>query len=352
MSSGDEQQPPTTEDPTLSSPIGDSRDALPADLSNDQSTDEPVEQVESYMRLHEHIERLHADRAPQQADAPDATEAAIYQMAAFFRAAAPGASDPDPAFAARLLSLLEDTANAPVVRPTMPMAPAAINAMSAPHGEVSAINGSPITPSDDTVSPMAGDAATTTTTPPTPLAPRQSRRQSGVSRRGLLTGGLSAAAAAVVGVAAGAAIERAAGLATPPGAASVALVPEGAGVWVAIAPVAAIPLGQVKHFQTAYIVGFIRHTAQGFSALSGVCTHMSCLLAWNTSDRTFDCPCHGGRFAENGQAAATSRIAYSPLPTIETKVDQGQVWVYVIPASAQPTTPTHGRTYGSPTSRK
>ncbi len=35
--------------------------------------------------------------------------------------------------------------------------------------------------------------------------------------------------------------------------------------------------------------------------LSAVCPHMKCLVAWNPTERSWDCPCHGSRFSPEGQ---------------------------------------------------
>jgi glycine/D-amino acid oxidase-like deaminating enzyme/nitrite reductase/ring-hydroxylating ferredoxin subunit len=38
----------------------------------------------------------------------------------------------------------------------------------------------------------------------------------------------------------------------------------------------------------------------GVHALSAVCTHLGCIVHWNTAEQSWDCPCHGSRFASDG----------------------------------------------------
>ena len=48
-------------------------------------------------------------------------------------------------------------------------------------------------------------------------------------------------------------------------------------------------------------VALYKDEAGALHRLSAVCTHLGCIVGWNPAEKSWDCPCHGSRFATDGE---------------------------------------------------
>jgi len=60
---------------------------------------------------------------------------------------------------------------------------------------------------------------------------------------------------------------------------------------------------------------------------SSTCTHLACNVIWRKETRTFECPCHSGRFDAEGKPI--SGPPTKPLSVLEHKLEDGNLLVYL-----------------------
>jgi glycine/D-amino acid oxidase-like deaminating enzyme/nitrite reductase/ring-hydroxylating ferredoxin subunit len=78
------------------------------------------------------------------------------------------------------------------------------------------------------------------------------------------------------------------------------------------APVSPDALGPGEGQVTAidgHQVALSRDDEGRLHVVSARCTHMGCIVNWNTAERTWDCPCHGSRFALDGAVLEGPAVA-------------------------------------------
>ena len=75
------------------------------------------------------------------------------------------------------------------------------------------------------------------------------------------------------------------------------------------------------------VVYLVRTGDESVRALHSTCTHLGCRTSYDRKAKRIVCPCHGGVFDVNG--AVLEGPPPAPLPTLETRVQDGQVMVQV-----------------------
>ncbi|MBI4497562.1 MAG: Rieske (2Fe-2S) protein [Chloroflexi bacterium] len=221
-----------------------------------------------YEDLNQAIDDLLAERRPRGLEVASPEEVDLLKAAALFKAARPGADDPDPAFINRLADRLDRERRA--------------------------------------------------TSQPAPSP----------ARRRLMLGGLAGAAASLL---AGIGLGRLTAqrdAAAPPPRPDPELV-GAVGRWFPVAQVDQVPPGMVLRVRAGAIEGFVMNRGGTLVAMSAICTHMGCVLSWRKDEGDLLCPCHGVTFHTDG-TVKRARLPLKPLPPLRMKVEGETVYLWAV----------------------
>jgi Rieske Fe-S protein len=276
------------------------------------------ERFEDYLELEQFIEELQAGHAAHPPAELTPEKANIYRMAALFRSASPDAAELRPEFAAELHARLEEEIQQRQKKRKRPkLLPFLYRKQGSSGREADRDNG-----------------------------------RSNVSRRVLLAGGAAVAASLVAGAGLMHEVDQAT---SKPSATSSGttvqwdeqLIADGQPTtWHFVTTLAELG-DKVVRFATDTIVGYLTFDdTKGdpdegkLVAMSAACTHMGCIVQWNSAEQRFVCPCHSGLFTEYGEPDPRSPVRYlSALPRLRTKVENGNIYVEVPtggPSTAKP----------------
>ncbi len=274
---------------------------------------EDQERFEDYLELERFIEDLQAGRVTHAPEGLTPDQARIYRMATLFHAASTQEAAPRPEFVAELQAKLEQV-------------------------------------QEETTKGVSPRKAL-------PFFSKKPQTQRGVSRRALLTGGAAAAVAAAslsVGVGITHAVDKEQisslsnqlAVATNWGPEDNIIASGIETVFVAVATLDKLSERPVS-FNAGGIVGYvIRNDGDSGDprdgkvvAVSAACTHMGCIVQWQSADKKFHCPCHGGIFTEYGKSDPHSQVRYlKPLPRLEVQIDPDGTIKVRVPNIPAPTT--------------
>ena len=70
----------------------------------------------------------------------------------------------------------------------------------------------------------------------------------------------------------------------------------------------------------------VRTGERDVKAMSTVCTHLGCTVYWEKDKKEFYCPCHQGRFDQNGNVI--SGPPPRPLDSYRVEIEDNNVFIY------------------------
>jgi len=94
--------------------------------------------------------------------------------------------------------------------------------------------------------------------------------------------------------------------------------------WISVGKVDDFSIGEATRIEDEKL--YILRSEEGFTALSGKCTHAGCFVD-RIADGTFACPCHGATYDESG--AVTQGPAKKDLVRRPVREENGELLVDV-----------------------
>jgi len=95
---------------------------------------------------------------------------------------------------------------------------------------------------------------------------------------------------------------------------------------VLVGKVADVPPGEGLVVPVGSKPTIIVNTDQGMKAYSAICTHLGCIVAWDSGSGTILCPCHDGRFNPT-TGAVLSGPPPAGLPLAQVSVEGDEIYV-------------------------
>jgi cytochrome b6-f complex iron-sulfur subunit len=86
-----------------------------------------------------------------------------------------------------------------------------------------------------------------------------------------------------------------------------------------------LPVGAGKKIRYLGKPYFVVRDVKEFSVVSAVCTHLGCIVNWDTQIKKFTCPCHAAVFDIHGNVV--SGPPPKPLPTAPFKIVENSIIV-------------------------
>ena len=86
-----------------------------------------------------------------------------------------------------------------------------------------------------------------------------------------------------------------------------------------------LPVWGSKKVVTSNGAVLVIRTPEGFKAFSAICTHLGCVVGWDSGKKEIECPCHAGMFDLDGRVI--SGPPPKPLPVFPVSVSDGKVFV-------------------------